>query len=111
METMYLNAAYQFAISSLEKESTCPHAVCWISLLYLEPAFRGKGYGIQLLARAVDFYRRQGRGSLRLLVAESNRTARAFYEREGFRQIGGQDAPAGRLLLLECPLRAIKHLD
>ena len=83
----------------------------WISLLYLEPAFRGKGYGIQLLARAVDFYRRQGRGSLRLLAAESNRTARAFYEREGFRQIGTQNAPAGKLQLLECPLRAVRHLD
>ena len=82
----------------------------WISLLYLEPAFRGKGYGIQILARAVDFYRRQGRESLRLLVAESNRTARAFYEREGFRQIGGQDATTGRLLLLESPLRSVKQL-
>ena len=83
----------------------------WISLLYLEPDFRGKGYGIQLLARAVDYYRRQGRGSLRLLTAESNRNARAFYEREGFRQIGSQNAPAGKLLLMECPLRPVRHLD
>ena len=83
----------------------------WISLLYLEPDFRGKGYGIQLLARAVDFYRRQGRRSLRLLTAESNRTAQAFYEREGFRQIGSQNAPAGKLKLMECPLRPVRHLD
>ena len=81
----------------------------WISLLYLEPAFRGKGYGIQLLARAVHFYRRRGRSSLRLHVAESNRTAQAFYEREGFRQTGEQEGAAGKLLLLECPLRSVRQ--
>ncbi|MBR4472781.1 MAG: GNAT family N-acetyltransferase [Oscillospiraceae bacterium] len=82
----------------------------WISLLYLEPLFRGRGYGIQLLARAVHFYRRQGRSCLRLQVAESNRAARDFYAREGFRQTGEQEALTGKLLLLECPLHAVRHL-
>jgi probable phosphoglycerate mutase len=73
----------------------------WVSLLYLEPAFRGKGHGLQLLERADRFYRLQGRQSLRLLVAESNRTARAFYEREGFRRIGEENGSTGKLLRLE----------
>lgn len=83
----------------------------WISLLYLEPAFRGKGYGVQLLKRAAAFYRRQGRESLRLLVAESNGRARAFYERAGFRRIGEQQGSTGKLLRLECPIRADGHPD
>jgi probable phosphoglycerate mutase len=78
----------------------------WVSLLYLEPAFRGKGHGIQLLERADRFYRLQGRQSLRLLVAESNRTARAFYEREGFRRIGEENGSTGKLLRLERPIPA-----
>ncbi len=78
----------------------------WVSLLYLEPAFRGKGCGIQLLERADRFYRLQGRQSLRLLVAESNRTARAFYEREGFRRIGEENGSTGKLLRLERPIPA-----
>ncbi len=77
----------------------------WISLLFLKESFRNRGYGIQLLARAVLFYRDLGRRSLRLHVAEENEMARAFYRREGFSVIGEQQAQAGRLLLMECPLR------
>ena len=83
----------------------------WVSLLYLEPAFRGKGCGIQLLERADRFYRLRGRKCLRLLVAESNRTARAFYEREGFRRIGEENGSTGKLLRLERPIRTAGEPD
>ena len=86
-------------------------AVRAVSLLYLEPAFRGKGHGIQLLERADRFYRLQGRQSLRLLVAESNWTARAFYEREGFRRIGEENGSTGKLLRLERPIPAAGDPD
>ena len=76
----------------------------WISLLYLSPAFRNQGYGIQALGRAIVHFRDRGRESLRLLVAEENAPARRFYEREGFRQIGWEEGASGRLLLMERPL-------
>ena len=75
----------------------------WISLLYLREGFRGKGYGIQLLARAIAFFRDRSR--LQLQVAESNRAALAFYTREGFRAVSETKSPNGRLLVLERPLK------
>ncbi len=73
----------------------------WISLLYLRPEYRCKGYGIQVLARALFFYPQQGRDRLQLQVAESNAIARRFYEREGFIRIGEQKSPNGTLLQME----------
>ena len=73
----------------------------WLSLLYLRPEYRGKGFGIQALGRAVVAFRQAGRQGLRLVVAEENETARAFYEREGFRQIGLEEGFSGKLLLLQ----------
>lgn len=76
----------------------------WLSLLYLRPEYRGKGFGIQALGRAVVPFRQMGRQGLRLVVAEENEPARAFYEREGFRQIGLEEGFSGKLLLLQRPL-------
>ena len=77
----------------------------WVSLLYLLPEYRGKGYGIQVLGRAISHFRQQGRDALRLLAAEENAPARRFYERESFRLLGYEEGAAGRLLLLERPLK------
>ena len=77
----------------------------WLSLLYLCPEYRGQGYGIQALGRAIVHFRRQGRQGLRLLVAEENAFARRFYEREGFRCIGQEEGSSGPLLLLEKSLK------
>ena len=73
----------------------------WLSLLYLKPEYRGKGFGIQALGRAIVPFRQAGRRGLRLVVAEENEPARAFYEREGFRPIGQEEGFFGKLLLLE----------
>lgn len=73
----------------------------WLSLLYLVPEYRGKGYGIQALGRAVVGFRTQGRRALRLLAAEDNAAACAFYRREGFSCVGEVEGSHGRLLLLE----------
>ncbi len=76
----------------------------WMSLLYLAPEYRGKGYGIQALARAIVYFRERGRERLRLMVAEENAAARRLYEREGFRELGREDGLHGSLLLMERPL-------
>ena len=85
----------------LDPERGAANGIGWISLLYLREDYRNKGYGIQLLGRAIFFYRRLGRERLRLQVAEDNRIAAAFYEREGFRTVEEQKAPNGKLMILE----------
>lgn len=69
----------------------------WISLLYLVPEYRHKGYGIQLLARALAAYSDMGRKALRLTVAEENTAAFEFYKRHGFEVLSRQ--PGGLLLM------------
>ncbi len=82
----------------------------WISFLYLCPEYRGRGYGIQVLARAINLYRALGRNALRLHVAEENERARAFYQREDFRELGEESGSLGKLLLLERPLEGPYHV-
>ncbi len=71
--------------------------VGWISLLYLKKEYRGKGYGIQALARPIMTYRDMGRKKLALHVAEDNAAAIKFYLRHGFESKGGEK----NLLLME----------
>ena len=85
----------------LDPERGEESGVGWISLLYLVENCRAQGYGIQLLARAIFFYKDLQRSCLRLQVAEDNRIACAFYGKEGFQCIGTQKTPAGKLLLME----------
>ena len=71
----------------------------WISLIYLEEDYRNKGYGIQLLARAIWLYSRLGRKRLRLHAAADNGQALAFYRAHGFKELAREEG--GRLLLME----------
>ena len=73
----------------------------WITLLYLEPEFRGRGMAIQLLGRAVLYFRDQGRDRIRLHVSEDNKNALAFYRRNGFQMIGVKKGIRADLLLME----------
>ena len=73
------------------------HGTGWISLLYLKKEYRGKGYGIQALARPLMMYRDMGRKKLGLHVAEDNASAIEFYLRHGFQKRGRE----GKLLLME----------
>ena len=56
----------------------------WISLLYLRPEYRGKGLGIQLLGRAVMYFRAKGRTAIQLHVSKDNLAAQKFYRKHGF---------------------------
>lgn len=69
----------------------------WISLVYLCPEYRGKGYGVQAMARPMLLYRKLGRQSVRLSVNKDNERAVAFYEAFGFRTIEDD----GRLMIME----------
>ncbi|MCD8088151.1 MAG: bifunctional histidine phosphatase family protein/GNAT family N-acetyltransferase [Oscillospiraceae bacterium] len=73
----------------------------WISLLYVEPEYRGMRLGAQLVGHAVSYFRRQGRKRLRLHVSQTNETALGFYNASGFQQIGVTEGVGGTLYLME----------
>lgn len=82
----------------------------WISLLYLIPEYRGKGYGIQLLARALVLYRELGRRSVRLHTAASNEQAFRFYKNCGFSVLSAEPGASGPLYLMEKQLGGRQHV-
>ena len=72
----------------------------WISLLYMLPEYRGRGWAIQLLGYAFWFYENHDRSAVRLHVSENNARAIAFYRRSGFVQLGRDPGVRERLLLM-----------
>ena len=58
----------------------------WLHDVYVDPAFRGRGVGHQLVAAAIESARRLGSSSLMLGVSPGNAQARGLYERLGLRE-------------------------
>lgn len=75
-----------------------------ISLLYMEAQFRGCGYGTQLIAYAEAVCKARLCRQMRLYVSKSNRRARQFYEKNGYRRYGAQFYPFSGQLVLRKPL-------
>ena len=63
-----------------------------VTALFVRPDRMGRGIGSRL---AADMRRRAGRSGLRTLAVDSDPYARKFYERQGFRYVGG--APSGSI--------------
>ena len=85
----------------LDTRRCAKDGIGWISLLYLREDYRGKGYGVQLLGRAVSRYEALGRSRLQLTVSEDNAHAQAFYRKYGFRELERREGSRGEMLLLE----------
>lgn len=88
-------------VIELDPERLAAEGAGWISFCYIVPELRRKNFGVQLIGHAVSFYRKRGRKSLRLNVAESNRPGIAFYKKYGFRQIGTCKGSICTLLTME----------
>ena len=71
--------------------------VGYVPLVYLQPEYRRRGIGVQLIGQAVCTYRALGRERLRLRCAPDNLLAQRFYKRYGFVRIG--PAPGARVPL------------
>ena len=78
----------------------------WVSLLYLDEEYRGRGLGIQLLGRAIMKYQAMNRKTLRLHVSDDNSAALAFYKKYGFRMLSAEPGVASSLFLMERALRS-----
>lgn len=63
-------------------------AVCFVPFVYMNPEYRHKGLGVQLLGQAISVARPLGRNKLRLRCAPTNYIAKRFYARYGFRKVG-----------------------
>jgi GNAT superfamily N-acetyltransferase len=59
----------------------------WLDDLWVLKPFRGCGVGSRLLAAAEDEIAGRGHASARLRVVRDNASARAFYERRGWRAV------------------------
>lgn len=68
--------------------------------LWVDPAARGRGVGDRLVEDIVRWARRSGAATLRLSVMDSNRAARALYERHGFRD-AEEPVTQGKLVLVK----------
>ena len=73
----------------------------WISLLWVEPDWRGHRFGAQLIGHAVSYFRKKGRQSLRLHVSQTNDGAIGFYEALGFSKLGVAEGVGGPLYQME----------
>lgn len=73
----------------------------WISLVYIVPELRGRGFAVQLIGHAISYYRKLGRRSLRLHVADTNKRALALYDQLGFSCLSVTQGNVVPLRLLE----------
>ncbi|MBS1855083.1 MAG: ribosomal protein S18-alanine N-acetyltransferase [Acidobacteria bacterium] len=70
-----------YAIACLER------GMASLDSIAVAPEARGKGAAARLLASLVRRLKRRGVARLALMVKVTNRRARAFYERHGFRRV------------------------
>ena len=63
-------------------------SVGYVNLLYLIPAYRGRGLGAQLEQYALAFLRRAGYQRVRLSVSATNHQAIAFYLKHHWQDLG-----------------------
>lgn len=75
--------------------------VCFVPFVYMNPTYRHKGLGVQLIGQAVSTARPLGRDKLRLRCSPTNQIAKRFYTRYGFRKIGMAQDSRVPLELLE----------
>ena len=62
----------------------------YVSLFYLEPAWRGRGLGRELTQFAQTCFAAHGLDEYRLRVSAMNERAVRFYERQGFARLGSE---------------------
>ena len=73
-----------------------------LDILYVRPAARGKGLGLELIRAAAEYVQSQGAETLALEVLESNVAAKRLYDRLGFATVERTlAAPIAALLAAE----------
>ena len=79
--------AIGLALAAMHRDGPLWAVRDWLELedVYVEPAWRGTGLAVALVARVDDGARATGVDTIQLYVTASNARALAFYDKEGFR--------------------------
>ncbi len=88
-------------ILQLSPRRGAEEGVGWLPFVYMAPARRRQGLGVQLIGQAVSFYRPMGRTRLRLRCAPDNGVAQRFYQKYGFYKVGEAQGARVPLDILE----------
>lgn len=96
-------------IVDMDTQRGAAEGIGWISLIWLREDYRGNGYGIQLLGRAIKLYKSLGRQELRLCVARDNANAIRFYESHGFTLRAVEQGELSELMIMARKLGGTQH--
>ena len=88
-------------ILELNMELDADKGAGWIAFYYIDREYRGKGLAVQLLGQATSIFRKLGRKTLRLRVAQTNKRAINFYKKYGFKHIATEEGAVCPLLVME----------
>ena len=88
-------------ILELDLQRDADQGVGFIPFVYMTPARRRQGLGVQLIGEAVSICRPLGRDRLRLRCAPDNAVAQRFYKKYGFVKVGEERSGPVTLDLLE----------
>ncbi len=100
LEKLFLGEDFAGLIE-LDPERGARDGAGWISLVWVEPSFRGRRLGAQLIGHGAGYFRALGRRAIRLHVSRTNAAAIGFYETVGFVKRGVTEGVGGPLYLME----------
>lgn len=84
-----------------------PEGICELVKMYIDPAFRGKGIGQQLIAHASKFAKESGYQHIYLESMPELKKAVSIYEHLGFLHL---DQPLGNTGHFSCPIWMLKQI-
>lgn len=84
-----------------------PEGVCELVKMYIDPAFRGRGIGQQLIAHASEFAKESGYELIYLESMPELQKAVSIYEHLGFQHL---DQPLGNTGHFSCPIWMLKQI-
>lgn len=88
--------------------SGLPKGVCELVKMYIDPIYRGKGIGQQLIAHATSFAQQAGYTKIYLESMPELQKAVSIYEHLGFSYL---DKPLGDTGHFSCPIWMIKSIE
>lgn len=84
-----------------------PEGICELVKMYIDPAFRGKGIGQQLIAHASEFAEESGYKHIYLESMPELQKAVSIYEHLGFQHL---NQPLGNTGHYSCPIWMLKQI-
>jgi ribosomal protein S18 acetylase RimI-like enzyme len=84
-----------YALIGVEPGTDASSDVAWLLGLGVVPECRGRGYGPELLARALDLCDKAGIRTVKITVRPTNESAKRLYRKAGFVPVHAEDTYFG----------------